>query len=387
MRKMSFVLLVILLATASQRSAVAGERGAVVQALEERLFPTLNALEHSSSIPPAIQTLLSERRQRIAACAMDAPCRIKASLWSVEEEKTFASWAAQKHVGVMSNAVRIAVMGEPTQGAVMRELDGLNQVLEVYGEGVQPRVPEIDGPDTRDLANFKSDVDAAVMRNSLEDKEPISSIDPSIGLSCDLLDSADRLDAIAFERPDPNLVIMNADKAIPWSRYRYTAILVLGVGPEVDGVPLSALSKLNVELAAKRYRAGLAPLIITSGGTVHPRRTRFAEAVEMRKALIERYHIPPQAILVDPHARHTTTNIRNATRLLFALHAPLNRDVLTISNPAHISAIENPEFRQRNLTELGYIPGSIGKRVSAFEITFRPSTFSLRIDPRDPLDP
>lgn len=387
MRKMSFVLLAILLATASQRSVVAGERGAVAQALEARLFPTLNALEHSSSMPPAVQTLLSERRRRISACAMDAPCRIKASLWSVEEEKAFADWAAQKHVGLISNDARIALMGEPTQSAVMRELDGINQILQVYGEGVQPRVPEIDGPDKKNSANFKSDVDAAVMRNSLEDKEPIGSLDQSIGLSCDLLDSADRLDAIAFEHPDPNSAILNADKTIPWSRYRYTAILVLGVGPEEDGIPLSALSKLNVELAAKRYRAGLAPLIITSGGTVHPRRTRFAEAMEMRKALIERYHIPPQAILADPHARHTTTNIRNATRLLFALHAPLNRDVLTISNPAHISAIESPEFKQRNLIELGYIPGSIGKRVSAFETTFRPSTFSLRIDPRDPLDP
>ena len=107
----------------------------------------------------------------------------------------------------------------------------------------------------------------------------------------------------------------------------------------------------------------------------------------MRKALIERYHIPADAILVDPHARHTTTNIRNATRLLIALHAPLNRDVLTISNPDHISAIESPNFRQRNLTDLGYIPGKVLKRVSAFEITFLPSTFSLRVDPRDPLDP
>ncbi|TAM57486.1 MAG: YdcF family protein [Rhodanobacter sp.] len=375
------------MATAWQQPVVAGEPGTVTQELEARLFPTLNALEGSSSFPPALRTMLSERRQRIVACAMDAPCRVKASLWSVNEEKELADWAAEKHFGLMSNSARIRLMGESTQSAAVRELDGLNHILQVYGEGAPPRVPSIDGPDTQNLSLFKSDVGAAVMRNSLGDKEPNSTLDPSIGLSCDLLDSADRLDAIHFEHPDPNSAFFKADKPIPWTRYRYTAILVLGVGPERNGVPLSALSKLNVELAAERFHAGLAPLIITSGGTVHPRRTRFAEAMEMRKALIERYNVPPEVILVDPHARHTTTNIRNATRLLIALHAPLNRDVLTISNPAHISAIESPEFRQRNLIDLGYIPGRIGKRVSAFETTFRPSTFSLRIDPRDPLDP
>ena len=387
MRKIIYVLLATLLAAGWQQPVVAGESGTVTQELEVRLFPILNALESSSSLPPVLRDMLSKRRIRIVACAIDASCRIKASLWSFNEKKELANWAAEKNAGTISNDARIRLMGESTQSAVVRELDGLNHILQVYGEGVPPRVPSIDGPDTQNPSLFKSDVSAAVMRNSLGDKDPDSTLDSSIGLSCDLLDSADRLDAINFEHPNPNSTFFKTNKAIHWAQYRYTAILVLGVGPERNGVPLSALSKLNVELAANRFHAGLAPLIITSGSTVHPRRTRFAEAMEMRKALIERYDIPPDVILVDPHARHTTTNIRNATRLLIALHAPLNHDVLMVSNPAHISAIESPEFTQRNLTDLGYIPGKIGKRLSAFEITFRPSTFSLRIDPRDPLDP
>lgn len=389
MGKFSSVLLSVLLTIAAQQCAATEARGAVTQELEARLFPTITALENSSPIPPAIRKLFMGRRQRIVACAMAAPCRIKASLWSIGEEQQLADWAAKAHVGMMSNEARSRLMGESTQSAVKRELDGLNHILEVYGEGMPPRVPEIDGPDTKSPVNFKGDVSAAVMRNSLEDKEPNRFLDLSIGLSCDLLDSADRLDAIAFEHPDPNSEVIKqyTHESIDWSRYKYIAILALGVGPEENGIPLSALSKLNVELAAGAYRAGLAPIIITSGGTVHPRRTRFAEAIEMRRALIERYNIPPDAILVDPHARHTTTNIRNATRLLYALHAPMNRDVLTVSNPAHISAVDSPEFRERNMRELGYIPGVIGKRISVFETTFRPSTFSLRVDPRDPLDP
>ncbi|MDE1964935.1 MAG: YdcF family protein [Xanthomonadaceae bacterium] len=312
---------------------------------------------------------------------------MKASQWSTDEEKELAQWGQKQHSETTSNSQRRQMMGESTADAIVREIDGLNHILRVYGEGVPPRVPDIDGPDTDNVALFKNDVSAAVMRSSLNDHDPSMVFDPSMYLSCYLLDAADRLDAIHFEHPDPNQNVMDAKPAVLWSHYPYSAILVLGVGPERQGVPLSSLSKLNVRLAADRYRKGLAPLIITSGGTVHPRRTRFAEALQMRKALIERYHIPPGAILADPHARHTTTNIRNATRLLIGFDAPLNKDVLIVSNPAHISMIESPDFRQRDMEDLGYIPGEIGKRLSPFEITFRPSTLSLRVDPRDPLDP
>jgi uncharacterized SAM-binding protein YcdF (DUF218 family) len=37
----------------------------------------------------------------------------------------------------------------------------------------------------------------------------------------------------------------------------------------------------------------------------------------MKHDLIARLGIPAAAILVDPHARHTTTNMRNAARLLY----------------------------------------------------------------------
>lgn len=91
--------------------------------------------------------------------------------------------------------------------------------------------------------------------------------------------------------------------------------------------------------------------------------------------------------MIEPHARHTTTNMRNAARLLIAMGAPLTQDTLVISNPVQSAAIGSPEFVARNKRELGYAPGTAGKRLSPTALEWRPATAAARIDPRDPLDP
>jgi hypothetical protein len=159
------------------------------------------------------------------------------------------------------------------------------------------------------------------------------------------------------------------------------------MGPDDLSTPLSPGGKLRVRLAAERFAAGLAPFIIVSGGMVHPRGTHFAEAIEMRKALIEDYGVSADCIIVDPYARHTTTNLRNATRALIALGASLGRDALIVSDPEQIRYIASREFADRNQSVLGYEPGTLGKQSSPFELPFRPSRASLRVDPMDPLDP
>jgi hypothetical protein len=150
---------------------------------------------------------------------------------------------------------------------------------------------------------------------------------------------------------------------------------------------LSPFGKYHLRLAANRFASGDAPFIIVTGGRAHPRATRFTEAEQMRKALIERYGVSADAILIEPYARHTTTNLRNATRLLMAMGAPLAKDTLIVCNPGQSAAISNPQFIQRNLSELGYEPGKVGQRLSSTELEFRPSSLSARVDPRDPLDP
>lgn len=107
----------------------------------------------------------------------------------------------------------------------------------------------------------------------------------------------------------------------------------------------------------------------------------------MKKALIERYGIPADAIVIEPYARHTTTNLRNASRLLMQMGAPLDKDALILCNPVQSAYIESEKFTDRNAAELGYQPGRVVSRISPTELVFRPSRASARIDPRDPLDP
>ncbi len=351
----------------------AAAEDATALALGKRLFPVVTALDMAQASASA-RAMLGTRAHRLAACKSAPACVIDAAHWSDEE---------------ISAAGALATAGE-RRDAVRRELQGLNAILDVYAKGATPPYPQIDGPvGEAGSARLADDVAAAVATAEAGRDEAVTRLDPSIGLALALIDANDRLDAIAFEPLDGGL---NAEafrraRTLDWSRYRYTAIIVLGAGPEDPLTPLSARGKLRLKLAARRYSEGLAPFVIVSGGTAHPRRTRFVEAVEMRRALIERYQVPAESIVIEPYARHTTTNLRNAARLLMRMKAPMDRNALALSDTPHIDSVQSPAFAERNRRELGYLPGRIGKRTSPFDVEFLPSPDSARVDPFDPLDP
>lgn len=183
-----------------------------------------------------------------------------------------------------------------------------------------------------------------------------------------------------------NRAAASAMPGIDWKRYPYTAILVPGLGPDVDGVRLHPGARLRLRLALERFHAGKAPLIIVSGGYVHPSRTPYCEAIEMKRALIADYGVPESAILVDPHARHTTTNVRNAARLLFHLKAPGGK-MLVITDEGQTAAIAADSFDVRNRTETGVVPYRNKHQLSRYEVELEPSRDALELDPGDPLDP
>ncbi|MET0282055.1 MAG: YdcF family protein [Steroidobacteraceae bacterium] len=345
-------------------------RDAVEARLAQRLYPLASTLQAAAQGGPE-RTMLMARAARIAACADDMPCTVAAAIWQPPE------------LELMTRATR-----QPEQ--LRRELIGANELLRIYGMGATPRYPQIDGPwGSPGTERFIIDLRAAGALAQAAAHEPFTSLDASIGLSLALLDVNNRLDAIAFEPLDGglNAAAFRYAGRVRWAGFPYTAIIVLGAGPEDLNVPLSALGKLHVRRAAERFLAGDAPFIICSGAAVHPKETQRVEAVEMRRALIERYGIPESAILIEPYARHTTTNLRNATRLLLRLHAPLDRDALVLSNPPHIDSVGSTAFVERNQRELGFMPGSVGRRTSPFTIEFRPAAISVQVDPLDPLDP
>jgi hypothetical protein len=127
--------------------------------------------------------------------------------------------------------------------------------------------------------------------------------------------------------------------------------------------------------------------VLVSGGFVHPAHTEFSEAIEMKRDLVGRLGVPAEAIIVDPHARHTTTNMRNAARLIYRYGAPFGKKAVVSTDPQQSSYIEGADFAKRCVDELGYVPYKILGRTSRFDLEFLPVIDSLESDPRDLLDP
>jgi hypothetical protein len=203
-------------------------------------------------------------------------------------------------------------------------------------------------------------------------------------LSLNHRDEAGRLEPM---ESGVNEAALQSIPSIPWSKFEYSVIVVPGAGPEDPDTALSEEGRARVTLAAEAYHAGKAPFILLSGGYVHPAQTRFAEAVEMKKVLLADYHIPEAALLVDPHARHTTTNMRNAAREIYRYHMPMNKAALVVSDAEQSGYIASQSFADRCLKELGYLPYQIVGRPLPTSVSFLPQMDSLQLDPLDPLDP
>jgi hypothetical protein len=140
-------------------------------------------------------------------------------------------------------------------------------------------------------------------------------------------------------------------------------------------------------MGADRYKKGLAPFVIVSGGHVHPFQTAFCEAIEMKKYLMEMCSVPEEAIIIEPHARHTTTNFRNATRIMARQGIPTDKKSLCTTSIFQADYIASNNFKEINLNYLKYTPFLSLKRLNDFDIEFIPNLLSLQMDNLDPLDP
>ena len=263
---------------------------------------------------------------------------------------------------------------------------GLNRILSVYGLGKDPRYKDID--------KVSFDVSSEAYRNLVKVK--LSEIrfsraplffEPTLSFALGLLEINRRDEAGRYEPLElgENKATIRNLRNIKWSDYPYSFILVLGSGPS-DSARLSPMGAQRTDVAAELFRQKKAPLIIVSGGHVHPMQTPYCEAIEMKKYLIEKYKIPETRILVEPYARHTTTNFRDGARLAFRYRIPTALALVT-SSEDHIASVTRDEFRTRNLNELGYFPVEFIKRISPVEAEFKPSIVSLFFDANDPLDP
>lgn len=265
--------------------------------------------------------------------------------------------------------------------------NGMNRLLSVYGLGKNPFYKDIDRV-SFDVASeeYRKLLKAKLAEIKLA-KDPLF-FEPTLSFALKLLEANRRDEAGRYEplEEGENKAGVQELKNIRWSDYPYAFILVLGSGPPA-GLNLSKIGAKRADQGAQLFLEHKAPLIILSGGHVHPMQTPFNESIEMKKYLMEKFKIPEKSILIDPYARHTTTNFRNAARLAFRYGIPSDLKALVTSSEDHIAIVTKDGFRIRCSTELGYFPLEFITRVSPIAAEFKPSVASLFFDANDPLDP
>lgn len=221
--------------------------------------------------------------------------------------------------------------------------------------------------------------------------EPLAFYRPLLEVVLGALVAQNRLEDTLYEPLDQgeNKAALAALPSVAWSAYPYSAIMVPGEGPTSPDVALNPVGAQRCDLAAARYAAKYAPVFILSGGHVHPDRTPYCEALEMKKYLMTTYAIPESAILVDPFARHTTTNLRNVSREVFRYGIPTDRPVLLVSDfyQSLYIAYHDGAFDTRCNAELFYLPYRVLTPLTPYDTCMLPSPLTLQLAGTDPLDP
>jgi hypothetical protein len=267
---------------------------------------------------------------------------------------------------------------------------GLNNIVAVYGLGKDGRSPAIDGISYDVKSEFYNNLLHNLIGVQVDDPTPPTLFfQPTLQLALGLLDANRRDEAGRFEPMErgENRAAFRRVGSVDWNRYPYSVILVPGEGPDEHDVRLSPVGKLRLTFAARRFRQGKAPFLLVSGGYVHPKQTPYCEAYEMKRSLMQDFGVPENAIIIDPHARHTTTNLRNAARLIYRYGIPFDKPGLVSSDTGQCDYIESKDLHDRCQSIFGYQPCQILKRLSPFDLEFRPNIDSLYADPIDPLDP
>jgi hypothetical protein len=267
--------------------------------------------------------------------------------------------------------------------------NGINYILRTYGLGQKPLYPIIDSAryDVKS-SDFKNILRLQLLTETNQNESKLFFETP-LNIALGLLDINNRDEPSRFEPMELGVnhdAFVQVDSTL-WQQYAYSAIVVPGAGPGTRDIPLSALGKIRLQLAYKRYMHHDAPFIIVSGGYVHPAQTPYCEAFEMRSYLIDNLHVSKSAIIIEPHARHTTTNLRNTARLIYRYSIPFDKPVLIVSDPLQSSAIQGETFRKRCINEMHCVPYKNTKRISPFDTELYFTLDALHYDNVDPLDP
>jgi hypothetical protein len=271
---------------------------------------------------------------------------------------------------------------------------GINHVLSVYASGSRPNYPLIDsnslnissaGQFPRGYANQLQQI----LHNLLDVDSVTGGFmtlqTAAVNLFLSMNGRNQAADYEPMERGVNKHALKRAD-TLNWKRFPYSVILVPGAGPADHSVKLTPEAIIRMELAVSAYKKGMAPFIMVSGGKVHPFKTEVNEAMEMKLYLTHVLGIPASSVIMEPHARHTTTNIRNAARLMIRYRFPIEKPGLACSTVGQSMMITST-LPGRCIKELGYVPYRNGQRLDQHFIEFYALKTALQADPDEPIDP
>ena len=350
------------------------------------------ALVAGLAADPALSAISQVREDALRAaseqCTEEPSCLAGALLWSEADAQT----AAYALAAYLESSAQLAPFAADMRASgrfglhatlpdkALVETAFLDLVT-ALGETFFDEVGSLGG------AGMQSVVDSVVAAHP----EPLLFPEPLLLVDLAALAADQRDEAARYEPMEEgeNAAALAHIPSIEFDNYPFTVIVVPGLGPTNLEVPLSAGGRARCDLAAKRFFAGIAPLIAVSGGHVHPDRTPYSEAIEMKKYLLSNHAIPEASLLVDPHARHTTTNLRNVSRILHRYGVPTDRAALVTTDFGQSLYIGywDGMFGPRCKKELGYLPWRSLVPLSQNDTCWRPNAVTLHADGRDRLDP
>lgn len=267
---------------------------------------------------------------------------------------------------------------------------GINYIIDQYGLGKKMRYPAIDSASY----HVSGDAYQQLLKGMFVKLQPSLSTaktfyENPLQVALALMELNHRDEPARHEPLErgENKDAFRKVRKIDFNDYTYSALVVPGDGPTVRDIPLAPASIERCHLVAEKFKQKKAPLIILTGGYCHPFQTQFSEAVEMKKYLVSKLKVPAAVIIIDPHARHTTTNFRNACRYIIRYGLPEDKLALMVTSKAQADYIMDPRFDGRNKNELGYLPYREKTRLDVNEISFYPVPEALHRDNTDPLDP
>ncbi len=266
----------------------------------------------------------------------------------------------------------------------------MNRLIDVYGNGVKPYYPGIDSLSypvgSRKHTNLMSWAKSLLVYEA--ENNPLFYHIPYYAGEL-LLDLNDRDEAVVYEPlgDGENRAAYEKIKSIDWGKYPYSVMVVLGFGPDTYDFPLNPGAKIRMRTAAEKFKEGVAPFIVVTGGKVYPYKTRNVEAYHMKQYLMKNFDIPEDQIIIEPHARHTTSNIRNTARIIFRNGIPMDKPMLVSSSEGHINTVFSGDFAERCRREIGLVPYKTGNRTGLYFVELFPLPDALQINPIEPLDP